>query len=368
MPHSLRILHTESSRGWGGQEIRILTEAAGMIQRGHQLHLLCPRESPIYDAAQEYRLPVTAQPLTKKRVPGLLAIRGWLCDNPVDVIITHSSTDSWLTALACKTLSKPPAMIRLRHISSPVANNPPTRWLYSRASDHIVTTGQCIRNQLIQDNGIEDERIISIPTGIDLERFKPGDKAAARGRLGLPESDLIVGIVATLRSWKGHNYLVEAFSRLNRSDVQLVIVGDGPQRRMLEAMVQTHGIDSQTTFAGNQADPVPWFQALDVFALPSYANEGVPQALMQAMACGLPVVGGAVGGLPEIIAEGQSGLLVPPRDASALAAALKRLLSDRRLRERLGSGACVEAQRRFGLDTMLDGMESVLARVLNRAG
>ena len=138
----MKILHTENSCGWGGQEIRILTEAAGMIRRGHQVQLIAPREARIHDEARAHGVPVTALPIAKKRLPGLLALRRWLKANPVDVINTHSSTDSWLAALACATLGNPPAIVRTRHVSAPVSTNAATRWLYARAARTIVTTGR----------------------------------------------------------------------------------------------------------------------------------------------------------------------------------------------------------------------------------
>ena len=97
----MNILHTENSLGWGGQEIRILTEAAGMIRRGHEVQLIAPRESRIFEEAPARGVPVTALPIAKKRPSGFFALRHWLKMNSVDVINSHSSTDSWLAALAC---------------------------------------------------------------------------------------------------------------------------------------------------------------------------------------------------------------------------------------------------------------------------
>src|SRR5213075_406871 len=113
---------------------------------------------------------------------------------------------------------------------------------------------------------------------------------------------------ATLRSWKGHRYLLEALP----DGAMLVIVGDGPQREALAERVAALNIQSKVIFAGNQRDVVPWMQALDVFALPSYANEGVPQALVQAMLVGLPCVTTHVGSIDELAIEGETALVVLP--------------------------------------------------------
>jgi hypothetical protein len=136
----MKILHTENSLGWGGQEIRILSEIEGMQGRGHDMHLVCPASARICTEAARRGIPVTALPIEKKRMRGLLALRAWLSAHRVDVINTHSSTDSWLTALACATLGNPPPIVRTRHISAPVPDNAATRWLYTRATHSIVVS------------------------------------------------------------------------------------------------------------------------------------------------------------------------------------------------------------------------------------
>lgn len=357
----MNILHTESSCGWGGQEMRILGEMAGMRARGHAVHLLCPAEAKIFSAAQARAIPATALPIGKKGLRGLAAVRGWLRGHPSDVVNTHSSTDSWLAALACATLSNPPPIVRTRHISAPVPVNAATRWLYTTATARVVTTGEALRQQLTVDNGFPADRIVSVPTGIDLNRFSPVADAAARrtvrARLGLPPDAYIVGIVATLRSWKGHRFLVEAVAGM--PDTCLLIVGDGPQRAALDALIADLVPGGRVTMAGQQADVVPWLHALDAFALPSYANEGVPQAILQAFACALPVVTTAAGAIGEVARNEDTALVVPMRDSPGLARALERLRADPALAQALGARALAQARARHGEGAMLDAMEAV---------
>jgi glycosyltransferase involved in cell wall biosynthesis len=360
----MKILHTEASRGWGGQEIRILTEAAGMIARGHAVELACPAEARIFAEAPRYGVPAHALPIGRKNLAGLLALRGFLRAHAYDVINTHSSTDTWLAALASLGWSAPP-LVRTRHISAPLPDNRATRWLYSRASAHVVTTGEALREQLIRDNGLPAAQITSVPTGIDPDRFPPTDatkRHARRMELGLPPEAPIVGIVATLRSWKGHRYLIEALPALPNPDTRLVIVGDGPQRDALEAQADALGLRGRIVFAGNRDDVAPWLQSFDVFALPSYANEGVPQALLQAMFTGLGAVTTDAGAIPEIAIDGKTALVVPRENVTALAAALGRLLTDPALAEHLGRAARERVLARHSLATMLERMESVFAR------
>jgi glycosyltransferase involved in cell wall biosynthesis len=362
----LRVLHTESSLGWGGQEIRVLTEARGVARRGNEVLLAAPRESRIYAEAVRYGIIALPLPIARKGLVGPFALRVLFGRRRFDVVNTHSSTDSWCAAIACATMGSAPPLVRTRHISAPAPRNAATRWLYTRAAARIVTTGEKLRRQVIEETGAAEANVLSIPTGIDLERFRPADRGAARAALGLARDGLLIGIVATLRSWKGHRHLLAAFAALPRSDVRLVIVGDGPQRAALEALAVELALGERVRFAGNQAEVAPWMQALDVFCLPSYANEGVPQALMQAMACGLPVVTTPVGSIEEIVANGVTGVLVPPEDPARLREALAGLLADAPRREALGRSARAAALERFGEERMVERMLEVFRAVARR--
>jgi glycosyltransferase involved in cell wall biosynthesis len=356
----LKILHTEASLGWGGQEIRVLSEARGVMRAGHEVMLAAPAEARIAKEAPRFGVPVRTLAIGRKRPGGVLALRQ-LLDERFDVVNTHSSTDTWLAALACSTLSNAPPLVRTRHISAPMPRNAATRWLYARATDRIVTTGERLRTQVIDETGVAPDRVTSIPTGIDLARFEPGDRAAARASLGLPAEAPIVGIVATLRSWKGHRFLFDAIASMARKDVRLVVVGDGPQRESLEARAREADLAGRVTFAGNRDDVAAWMHAFDLFCLPSYANEGVPQALMQAMACGLAVVSTPVGSIDEIVTDAVSGVLVNPSDAQALRGAIERLLDDEGRRRALSARALETARQRFGESLMVERMLAVFA-------
>jgi glycosyltransferase involved in cell wall biosynthesis len=146
----------------------------------------------------------------------------------------------------------------------------------------------------------------------------------------------------------------------------LVIVGDGPQREALEKLVAKLGLTARVRFAGNQRDVVPWLQALDLFALPSYANEGVPQALVQAMLVGLPCVTTHAGSIAELAIDKQTALVVKPQDVRSLQESLSILLKDQDLRTSLGNAARQHCAEGFSYEKMLDKMEAVYRRVSGR--
>lgn len=355
----MKIVHTEASCGWGGQEIRILEESKGLIERGHQVTVLCPAESRIHGEAARWGVAVEALPIGRKNLNGMLALRRWLKGHKVDVLNTHSSTDSWLAALACATITNPTPIVRTRHISAPIPANAPTRWLYTKATRHIVTTGEALRRELIERNGYPASMITSVPTGIDPTRFAPGNKQEARRLLGLEPECHYIGIVATLRSWKGHLYLLDAFAALKASGWKLLIVGDGPMRSVIEQRIAELGIADRSILTGQQKNPEDWLRALDIFCLPSYANEGVPQALVQAMMTELPVVTTPAGSIPEVVSNGQSGLVVPMCNSIALADAIESLIVDADWRATLGTEARRIGIGRYSRNTMLDRMASL---------
>lgn len=358
----LRIMHTESSCGWGGQELRVLNECAGMAVRGHEIMIAAPQEAPICSEAHSQNLQIAGIPINRKNYRGYRVLRDAISDFRPDLLVTHSSTDSWLTALA--NIGKRIPVVRTRHVSAPIPANPATRWLYTRACNHVVTTGEALRRQVMDQTGLAADRVTSVPTGIDLQVFSPGDRQASRTLVGLPESVFIVGIVATLRSWKGHRFLVDAIAGIRDKSLLLVIVGDGPGRDNLLAQCRALGIEDRVVMPGNQKHVANWIRSFDLFILPSYANEGVPQALMQAMACGLPVITTPIGAIGEIVENEITGLMVKPQSADGIAEAVCRLRDDRRFRERLGEAALAVAKARFSSDRMLDAMEAVFAKVL----
>jgi glycosyltransferase involved in cell wall biosynthesis len=359
---TLRILHTEASTGWGGQEIRILDESSGLRARGHDVHIVAPAQAPIVEAAKHRDIPVHPVPIDRRGLRSFRALARVLTEFRPDVIVTHSSADSWLVAILTRISSIRPAIIRLRHLSTPVARGLLNRWLYGRVPNRVVTTGVAIRNMLIETLDLDPDRVVSIPTGVDLSRFHPGDQAEARARIGLSGTAPIIGIAATLRSWKGHRFLITAMADPRLAAARLVIVGDGPQDTALRAQVAAAGLDDRVHFAGGQDDVAPWMRAFDIFALPSTGNEGVPQALAQAMACGLPVVTTPVGSISELVRDGETGLLVPPGDAGALADGIVRILNDPGLAKRLAEAGRNHVMTRFTATAMLDAMEAVLRK------
>jgi glycosyltransferase involved in cell wall biosynthesis len=236
-----------------------------------------------------------------------------------------------------------------------------------QSPDAIITTGQAIKDLIVARAGVPADKIFSIPTGVPLDRFyprPPGDRASF-----LPHWDgsaCLIGSVAVLRSWKGHLYLVEALKKVLQAGekAHLLLVGEGPYRVVIEAKVAELRLADQVHFAGYQENVPDWLALMDLVVLASYANEGVPQSLLQAMAMARPVIGTTCGGIPEIVTGGSNGLLVPPKDSQTLAQALISLIEDPATREKFGSRGLALVRERYSLEQMAVATENVYAHIV----
>ncbi len=361
------ILHTESSLGWGGQEHRILAEAKVLRERGHRLLLAGDPRGELYTRAKMAGFAVFSLEFGGiKNISAGLNLRRLLRQEQVDILNTHSSLDSWVGFLAWLTLGKTVKLLRTRHLSTLVAANWRNRRLY-QAPAAVITTSQGIAELLHERLGVPRPRLHAIPTGISLTEFapRPPDPDLA-ARLHLPPGIFVFGTVSVLRSWKGHLYILEAFRQVldeGRKAI-LVIVGDGPYRPVIEDKIKELGLTEQVRLTGHQ-DKVPeWLALMDGFIQASYANEGVPQALLQALAMGKPVVATATGGIPEVIVPAETGLLSPPRDSRALAGAMSRLMEDGSLREKFSRRGPQAAASRHSLEKMADALEALYAEIM----
>lgn len=223
--------------------------------------------------------------------------------------------------------------------------------------------------------GVAPERICQIYNGIDLGRFSP--RAGVRPALApagfLPDDALLVGTVGRLAGVKDQRTLLDAFARVLRESpdlaprLRLAVVGDGDLRAALERRARDLGIADRVWFAGDRDDVPDLLRMMDLFVLPSL-GEGISNTLLEAMASGLAVVATRVGGNPELVSEGQTGLLVPAGEPQALSRAMGRLLEDGALRVRFGESARLQVQRRFDWDRCTEAYLSLYDALLGRAG
>jgi len=357
------ILHTESSPGWGGQEVRNLTEARWLQELGWRVLVACRPGGVILARAQ--RAGITAFPVPMKRAWDLFAVQKLVAlirRERVDLVNTHSSVDAWLGGMAARLARIP--VVRSRHVSIPIRRrlNP----VYTLLADRVITSGEAIR-RLVIAAGVSPDRVVAVPAGVDLAAFsRPAGGDRVRREFGL--SRPVIGSIAMFRGSKGHDLLLEAFDRLRGQfpEARLLLVGDGIRRSWVESLARERGLNGWVTFTGFREDVPDLLGAMDCFALASTRTEGVPQSLLQALAAGVPVVASAVGGIPEAIEDGATGLLVPPGDPGALAAALGSVLKDpESARRRAAAGRALVAAR-FSRDRMMGRLTALYGELIAR--
>ncbi|HET8577307.1 MAG TPA: glycosyltransferase [Methylomirabilota bacterium] len=319
------VLHTESSPGLGGQEIRTLDEARWIAERGWRVVLACRPGGRLLErcrAAGVAAAPVAMRGAWDVSAVGRLA--SLIRRERISLVHTHSSIDAWVGGLAARLTRVP--VVRTRHVSIGIRRgwNP----VYTRLADRVITSGEAIRSMVI-DAGVAPERAVAMPAGVDLERFPFGARSselAASLGLGSP----VVGSIAMFRGSKGHAHLIEAFGLLRAAHPKssLLLVGDGIRRPWVESLARQAGLGEAVLFTGFRPDVPALLGCMDCFVLASTRTEGVPQSLLQAFASGVPVVASNVGGVPEVVADGVTGLLVKPESAPALAQAVENVLAD----------------------------------------
>ncbi len=247
--------------------------------------------------------------------------------------------------------------------------NQADRWSL-RGATRVFTVCDAFRQQL-RRRGIPERRIEVVANGIDSDwGAKVRDGAdALRGRLAIPAGKKIVLSVGRLSSEKGHVALVEALARMHRSgaaDVHLLLVGDGPERQRIETRARDLGVRDHMTMTGRDAAR-PYYGLADVFALPSL-SEGAPLCLLECMVTGVPIVATNVGGVPEMVANRETALLVPPKDRESLAKALLELLRNPKLADQLTAQASTLVRNRFGLDMRARRLIELYRDVLESKG
>jgi glycosyltransferase involved in cell wall biosynthesis len=243
------------------------------------------------------------------------------------------------------------------------------RWnpVYTRLADRVITSGEAIRAQIVAA-GTPAARVVPIAAGVDLGEFGPRPREE-RLALELGLEGAIVGSVAMFRGSKGHGELLDAFRLLleGHPGARLLLVGDGIRRREIEALATERGIRHLVVFTGMRQDVPALLSIMDCFVLASTRSEGVPQSLLQALAAEIPVVATAVGGIPEVVEDGKTGILVPPGDPRALAEGIRAVLRDPETARRRASMGHRLVAARFSREAALDRLLGLYEDVLRTA-
>jgi glycosyltransferase involved in cell wall biosynthesis len=358
---TFRVLHVDTERGWRGGERQTLWLALELARRGHASPVAARRGEPLAQRAAESGLDVVdCNPASEVDPRAALRLRRAIRERAIDIVHAHTAHAVATAALA--TLGTDVPMVVARRVDFPLRDNVGTRWKYGRAAV-IIAVSRAVA-AVLERGGIPAERIRVIPDGVDGRRTVTPASREVLEALGVPRDAPVVVQVAQLVGHKDPLNFVRAMARTRERvpNVHGLLVGDGPLRDNVNHEIHAQGLHGAVHLAGYRTDADSLLAAADVATLSS-REEGMGSVLLDALAFGLPIAATRAGGIPEVIVDGESGLLADRENPAALGDAIATLLTDRGLRERLRANAALRASE-FSVERMTDRTISVYESVV----
>lgn len=356
-------LHIDTARTWRGGQNQVLLTVNGLRAMGHRTALVAHPDGELRQRAAEG---LDLVPLAPRHEMDLTA--AWRLARVIrrlgpDVVHAHDPHGVAMAALALSmhTAAAPP-LVASRRVDFHLKGNSLSRWKYRQVACFIAAS-EAIRQMLVAD-GVPPERTVTVHEGIDVQRVVATPAVNVHEAVWLPHRAPLIGNVAALVPHKGQRYLIEATHLLMRSipDARVVIFGEGELREHLEHLVHEHHLEKHVLLPGFRTDILGCIKGLDVFVMSS-VTEGLGTSLLDAMACARPIIATRTGGIPEVIEDGVTGILVPPRDAAALAHAMAALLTDAPRRAQLAAAGFERVRQRFTVERMVAETLDVYSRV-----
>jgi glycosyltransferase involved in cell wall biosynthesis len=298
--------------------------------------------------------------LDVKTLWGLIKI---IKQHNINIVNTHSGKDTWVGGLAAKFTGI--KFIRTRHLSNPISRNR-TNFI-NEIADYVITTGESVKQDMVQHNRVKAERIESIPTGIDETVFDPNryDRAAMRQKFGIEEHEIAIGIIAILRGFKRHDLFIDMAKDLlsRHQNLKFIIAGNGPRHDEIVTRIQGYGLEKQVVLSGYLKEPAELLRALDIFVLSSDSGEGVPQAVMQALMMQVPVVATSAGSTADLH-HNDNFVLIEPGKVEALIKGVEMLINTPQQRDHYRARAREEVVKRFGRKVMTEKLLAIYQKLL----
>ena len=347
----MRILHVDTATEWRGGQNQIVITAEGQASRGHDVKIFANQKGALAARARQAHLAVHEASIGR----GDLSWRTWRSVHAAvracapDVIHVHESHGLLASILAARAASPRPRLIASRRVDFSLKAM--SRLKYRRM-DKVLAVSRAVRDVLIQ-GGLAKDQVILVHEGVKDRPPAPGGIEILRA-MGIPEGAPVVGNVAQLVDHKDHATLLQAAALVvkTRPECRFVICGDGPLKSDLVALSRSLGLDAQVTFAGFRADLDALIPSFDVFCLSSHL-EGLGTSVLDAMCFSRPVVATSAGGIPDAVVDRETGRLVTPRDAQALAVALLETLESPSTIERYGQAGRARFLRELTSDAMV---------------
>lgn len=358
---NLKLLYVDTEKVWRGGQEQLFWLMRGMRWRGHEVWLACPQAAPLAERARAISIPTFHFSQKSEFSPfAFYRLLRVMFGRSFDVL--HFNTPR---AILCGCLAgricRVGSIVCSRRVNFPLRSRL-SRFKYNLLLDRVLTVSASIRETLIQD-GVREDLVELIYEGVDLDWLDGLSTPYAAS--GLDPSAIHVATVAALTPEKGHETILEAarFLKTRFPNVRYLFVGEGPLRTTLESQAHAFQISDQIHFLGFRTDSEALVKHCEIFCLPSL-SEGLSSAILAAMAAGLPVIATDTGGIPELVEDGFTGILVPPKSSVPLSQALARLFEDERLRRRLGEAGRKRVEMEFTLSKKLDRTENLYRRLL----
>lgn len=352
----------------GGAEEMVLNLVRHLPERFEPMVCCIHSAGPIGEEIRRAGIPVEVLGLTPgiRRPMDVQGIRRYFRKAKPHIVHTFLMTGSLYGRLAA-ILERVPIVIgtEVNIYARKLWRHILTERLLMAGTDRVVVSADNVRDFYLRQIHADPSKVDVIYNAVDWKQLEPSmSRDEVRASLGLLSGAKVAGVIARLHEQKGHATLFDAVARTAQlGDVEVLVVGDGPLRESLERQVASLDIASRIHFVGARRDLGNLLAAMDVFVLPSLW-EGLPLSLVLAMGAGVPVVTTPVGGVPEVVEDGRTGLLVPPGDAAALGQALARLFGDAGLREHLAHAGRDFVLPRFGADQYVDAVVNLYDRLL----
>ena len=373
--NKIKLLQMLTNFHIGGTERQVANLALGIDSTRFDLHLGCLRNSgellgelePLRIPRSEFRIGPFYSPTTFWQV---IRLGKYIRTHAIQIVHSYGFYSNVFAVPAARLARTSIVVASIRDTGDVLT--PMQRWvqrLVCRLADCVLVNAEAIRDSLIEE-GYDRARIVVIRNGITLSKYGKSEKGAAlRRELGLPPSAELVVVFSRLNQMKGIQYFLEAAMTLSGSfpNARFLIVGDGGSRSELEEQACRMGLGQRAVFTGFRKDVPELLSEAAVSVLPSL-SEGLSNSLLESMAAGVPVVATRVGGNPEVIEHGVTGLLVPPRDSAALAAAIRRLLEDKDLAASFGQAGIQRVARLFSIERSVRETEHLYQKLLGVTG
>lgn len=361
----LKILHVNSEKNWAGGEVQNFLLMDYLSRKGYTIYLACRPQSAIEKRAlaANYRV-ATFEMRNYLDVPAILRIKNYLVRERFHIVHLHTSRAHVLAGIAAY-LARVPIVIVTRRMDYPLKKYFFTRFLYRTIVDRVVAISKGVK-QAVLDAGISAEKIEIINSGIPLEKFDPAaDRGDIRRELGIDPDAPLVAVIASFHRRKGHEYFLKAVGEVltRLPQARFLLVGEGPLRKDMMGAAEAMGLGKSAIFTGRRNDIADVLAAIDVLVMPSL-YEGLGVSILEAMAMAKPIVATCVGGIPEIVRDGENGFLVAPKDSAAMAEKLLLLLQERPMARLMGQRGRAVVCENFSAWKMARDNERLYHRLL----